>query len=171
MKTVMHEDSTQATGHSMELFAGELTRVHMPSKLITGRRAGFTLLEILIVVAIIGLIASIVAPRLIGRIGKSKTIIARAQIESFGTALETYRLDTGEYPSEAQGLLVLVERPDNVLNWHGPYLRKRVIPNDPWGKPYIYSYPSKYGDYEIISYGSDRNEGGEEEAADIVSWE
>lgn len=171
MKTVMREDSMQATGHSMELLAGELTRAHMPSKLITGRRAGFTLLEILIVVAIIGLIASIVAPRLIGRIGKSKTVIARAQIESLGTALETYRLDTGEYPSEAQGLQVLVERPDNVLNWHGPYLRKRVIPNDPWGESYIYSYPGEYGDYEIVSYGSNRNKGGEGEAADIVSWE
>ncbi|MFQ5956426.1 MAG: type II secretion system major pseudopilin GspG [Candidatus Brocadiales bacterium] len=163
-------DPRQTTGSSRELSSGP-TRAYAPLKSITGRRTGFTLLELLIVIAIIGLLASVVAPKLIGRIGKSKTVIARAQIESFSTALETYRLDTGEYPSQGQGLRALIERPDDVLNWHGPYLRKRVIPDDPWGEPYIYRYPGEYGDYEILSYGADRRDGGKGEDADILSWE
>lgn len=135
------------------------------------RREGFTLLELLIVIAIIGLLASIVAPKLIGRVGKSKRVIAEAQIASFSTALETYRLDTGDYPTPEQGLKALVERPDGVQNWHGPYLKKKTIPMDPWGQPYIYRYPGQNGDFDIISYGADRREGGEEDDKDIVSWE
>ncbi|HHT9119480.1 MAG TPA: type II secretion system major pseudopilin GspG [Candidatus Hypogeohydataceae bacterium YC41] len=138
---------------------------------MTKGRAGFTLLELLIVIAIIGLLASIVAPKLIGRVGKSKTVIAKAQVESFTTALETYRLDTGEYPPQEQGLKALIEKPSNVQNWHGPYLRKKIIPDDPWGQPYIYRYPGKQGDYDILSYGADKREGGKGEDEDIVSWE
>ncbi len=148
----------------------KLTRIHILLRGAVDQRDGFTLLELLIVIAIIGLLASVVAPKLIGRIGKSKTVIARAQVESFGTALETYRLDTGEYPSQAQGLKPLIERPDNVQNWHGPYLRKRVIPNDPWGEPYIYRYPGEFDDYGLLSYGADRREGGSGEDSDILSW-
>jgi general secretion pathway protein G len=133
--------------------------------------AGFTLLELLIVIAIIGLLASIVAPKLIGRVGKSKAVVARAQIESFVTALETYRLDTGEYPPQEVGLKALIEKPADIQNWHGPYLKKRVVPDDPWGQPYVYRYPGKEGDYEVLSYGADRREGGQGEDADIVSWE
>lgn len=144
-----------------------LSNINIPIK----GRGGFTLLELLIVIAIIGLLASIVAPKLIGRVGKSKTVMAKAQIESFSTALETYRLDTGEYPSQEQGLKALLEKPDKVQNWRGTYLKKRIIPNDPWGEPYIYKYPSKRGDYEILSYGADKREGGKEEDADVVSWE
>lgn len=148
----------------------KITRIHVLPRGTVGQRGGFTLLELLIVIAIIGLLASVVAPKLIGRIGKSKTVIARAQVESFGTALETYRLDTGEYPSQEQGLNALIERPNNVPNWHGPYLRKRIIPDDPWGEPYIYRYPGEFDDYGILSYGADRREGGSDEDKDILSW-
>lgn len=137
----------------------------------TRERPGFTLLELLIVIAILGLLASLVAPKLIGRIGKSKTVIAKAQIESFSTALETYRLDTGAYPSQEQGLKVLIERTDTVRNWHGPYLKKKIIPNDPWGEPYIYKCPGTHSDYDILSYGADKREGGKWEDEDIISWE
>ncbi len=148
----------------------KLARIHTLLRGAFGQRSGFTLLELLIVIAIIGLLASVVAPKLIGRIGKSKTVIARAQVESFSTALETYRLDTGEYPSQSQGLKVLIERPDNIQNWHGPYLRKRIIPDDPWGEPYVYRYPGEFDDYGLLSYGADKREGGSDEDTDILSW-
>ncbi len=169
--TVPHEDFKQGLKGRLFFVSCRLTCNCRPAKSVANSRAGFTLLELLIVIAIIGLLASIVAPKLIGRIGKSKSIIAKAQIESFSTALETYRLDTGEYPSEEQGLKALIERPNDVLGWHGPYLKKKIIPDDPWGQPYIYKYPGKQGDYDLLSYGADRREGGKGEDEDIVSWE
>ncbi len=171
MSTFECRDFADNPPSSQRFVYGGLSRACTPRKDRATAKAGFTLLELLIVLAIIGLLASIVAPKLIGRIGKSKVVIARAQIESLSTALETYRLDTGEYPSQEQGLKALIEKPSNVQNWHGPYLRKRVIPNDPWGEPYIYRYPDEHGDYKLLSYGADRKEGGEGEDADILSWE
>lgn len=171
MKTLTCGDSCRGSGGRFKPFSDALTSFHAHLSRLTSVRSGFTLLELLIVIAIIGLLASVVAPKLIGRIGKSKPVIARAQIESFGTALETYRLDTGEYPSQEQGLRALIKRSGDNLNWHGPYLRKRVIPDDPWGEPYIYKYPGENDDYNLLSYGKDKREGGEGEEADIVSWE
>lgn len=132
---------------------------------------GFTLLELLIVMLIIGLLAAFVAPRMIGKVGKSKQTIAKAQVESLVTALETYRLDTDKYPAQAEGLGALIDDPGNSDNWGGPYLAKRKIPTDPWGNEYVYTYPGSSGDYDIISYGADGKEGGEGEDADVTSWE
>ncbi|HNK17507.1 MAG TPA: type II secretion system major pseudopilin GspG [Piscinibacter sp.] len=136
-----------------------------------GRRAerGFTLLELLVVMVIIGLLAGIVAPQYFAQIGKSNAKVARAQIESFGQALDQYRLDVGQYPTTEQGLLALRTAPQQVVRWQGPYL-KRDIPEDPWGHAYIYRRPGQHGDYDLVSLGADGQPGGEGENADVVSW-
>ncbi len=130
---------------------------------------GFTLLELLVVMVIIGLLAGIVAPQYFAQIGKSNTKVARAQIESFGQALDQYRLDVGQYPSTEQGLLALRAAPQQVPRWQGPYL-KRDIPEDPWGHAYLYRCPGRHGDYDLVSLGADGQPGGEGENADVVSW-
>lgn len=136
-----------------------------------GRRSerGFTLLELLVVMVIIGLLAGIVAPQYFAQIGKSNAKVARAQIESFGQALDQYRLDVGQYPTTEQGLLALRTAPQQVTRWQGPYL-KRDIPEDPWGHAYIYRRPGQHGDYDLVSLGADGQPGGEGENADVVSW-
>lgn len=128
---------------------------------------GFTLLELLVVVAIIGLLAAFVGPRYVSQIGKSETAAARAQIEALARALDAFRLDTGHYPSSAQGLGALRERPASETKWNGPYLQKDV-PADPWGKPYVYRTPGARSDFELLSLGRDGAPGGSGENADIV---
>jgi general secretion pathway protein G len=136
----------------------------------TRRQAGITLIEMLVVVTIIALFAALVAPRMLRRTDTARVTAARAQINSFMTALGAYKLDTGVFPSTDQGLQALRSRPSNVHNWQGPYLPQE-IPNDPWGRPYLYRYPSEQGDEpEIISLGADGQPGGEDINADIVSW-
>jgi general secretion pathway protein G len=130
---------------------------------------GFTLLELLVVLVIIGLLAGIVAPQYFAQIGKSNAKVARAQIESFGQALDQYRLDVGHYPSTEQGLLALRQVPQAEVQWQGPYL-KRNIPLDPWGRPYVYVKPGAHGDYDLTSLGADGQPGGAGEAADVTSW-
>jgi general secretion pathway protein G len=130
---------------------------------------GFTLLELLVVMVIIGLLAGIVAPQYFAQIGKSNGKVARAQIESFGQALDQYRLDAGRYPTSEQGLLALRQAPQQEPRWQGPYL-KRDIPNDPWGRPYVYRQPGQHGEYDLMSNGADGQPGGDGEAADVVSW-
>ena len=132
-------------------------------------RNGFTLLELLVVVAIIGILVGYVAPRYFSQLGKSEVTAARAQIDGFEKALDTYRLDTGHYPSTEQGLKALVTKPANEPKWSGPYLRKDV-PLDPWGNPYQYKSPSAHGDYEILSYGKDGQPGGSGTDADVTSY-
>jgi general secretion pathway protein G len=132
---------------------------------------GFTLIELLIVMVIIGLLAAFVVPKFIGRIGESKQITTKAQIELLSTALEMYKLDTGKYPPQGEGLKALINKSGEVNNWKGPYLRKNIIPKDPWGAEYVYKHPGEHGDYDILSYGADGNEGGTDEDADVVSWE
>ncbi len=132
---------------------------------------GFTLIELLIVMVIIGLLAAFVVPKFIGRVGESKQITTKAQIELLSTALEMYRLDTGKYPPQGGGLKALINKSGEVNNWKGPYLKKNVIPKDPWGAEYVYKHPGEHGDYDILSYGADGNEGGADEDADVVSWE
>jgi general secretion pathway protein G len=131
---------------------------------------GFTLIELLIVVVIIGLLAALVGPRLFGQEKKAKLRAAKGQIALFETALDTYRLDVGSYPTTAQGMQALREKPTDVDKWDGPYLRK-PIPMDPWGNPYVYESPSTHGDFAIISYGADGRPGGENDGRDIVSWQ
>jgi len=143
------------------------------SRLVTALRSqgGFSLIELLVVIIILGLIVGLVGPRLFGRVGQSKQATARAQIELLGAALDQYRLDVGAYPATALGLPALVQNP-NVANWNGPYLKKNVLPMDPWGKPYLYKCcPGDHGDYDIWSLGADGAPGGEGENADIASWE
>jgi general secretion pathway protein G len=130
---------------------------------------GFTLIELLIVMIILGLLAALVAPRMFGKVGTSKQKAAKAQISLFETALDTYRLDVGEFPTSDQGLQALREKPSDVDDWDGPYLPKE-IPKDPWGNSYEYRHPGEHGDYDIISYGADGQPGGEEEEADVVNW-
>ncbi len=130
---------------------------------------GFTLMEILIVVAIIALLVGLVGPRLFGKMGEAKGKAAKAQIELFSTSLDSMRLDTGRYPTTDEGLAALVVKPSGMDNWKGPYLKKE-IPMDPWGKPYVYRCPGNHGDFDILSYGLDGKEGGDGENADAVSW-
>lgn len=130
---------------------------------------GFTLLELLVVMVIIGLLAGIVAPQYFSQIGKSNTKVAKAQIEALGQALDQYRLDVGLYPTSEQGLPALRQAPPQLARWQGPYL-KRDVPNDPWGRPYLYRQPGQHGDYDLISFGADGQLGGQGENADVVSW-
>lgn len=130
---------------------------------------GFTLLELLVVMVIIGLLAGYVGPKYFSQIGKSEVKAARAQIDSLGKAVDQFRLDTGHFPTAEEGLAALVTRPPNETKWDGPYLTKGV-PQDPWGNAYIYKIPGTHGDYDLISYGKDGQPGGEGEAADITNW-
>ena len=130
------------------------------------RAAGFTLLELLVVVAIIGLLVGFVAPRYFGQIGKSEVTAARNQIDALEKALDQYRLDTGHYPSTELGLDALMQRPQNEPKWNGPYLRKSV-PLDPWGRPYQYRAPGEKGDFDLLSLGKDGAPGGSGEDADL----
>ena len=131
--------------------------------------AGFTLLELLVVVVIIGLLVSFVAPRYFGQVGKSEVNTAKAQIDALEKALDQYRLDVGRYPANELGLTALVTKPASEPKWNGPYLRKEVPP-DPWGKPYVYRMPGEKGiDYDLVSYGKDGRPGGSAEAADITN--
>lgn len=134
----------------------------------TNRKAGFTLVEVLIVLAIISLIVGLVAPRVLGYLASSRVKSTHVQIDSFKSALELYYLDAGRYPTTAEGLTALVAAPPNATGWAGPYLRG-AIPADPWNNPYRYASPGQHGAYDIISLGSDGREGGTDDAADITN--
>ena len=130
---------------------------------------GFTLLELLVVMVIIGLLAGYVGPKYFSQIGKSEVKVARAQIDAFEKALDQYSLDTGHYPSTVQGLNALMTKPANEAKWDGPYLVK-ALPPDPWGNLYQYRQPGEHGEYDLYSYGKDGQLGGSGEAADITNW-
>ncbi len=130
---------------------------------------GFTLLELLVVMVIIGLLAGYVGPKYFAQIGKSEVKVAKDQIDALGKALDQYRLDTGHYPSTEQGLAALNARPGNEPKWDGPYLTK-TVPSDPWGRAYLYKSPGEHGDYDLYTYGKDGQPGGSGDAADITSW-
>ena len=128
---------------------------------------GFTLVEMLVVISIIALIMALVGPRVLNFLAESKVKAAKIQIASLESALDLYALDTGQYPSSSDGLDALMHRPGGVTSWSGPYLKGNEVPNDPWGKPYIYRAPGEHGPYDIVSYGPKGQEGG---TAEINSW-
>jgi general secretion pathway protein G len=135
------------------------------------RRGGFTLIELLVVMVIIGLLAALVGPKLLGKKEQAEVGAARAQMEMFSTALDTFRLDVGRYPTTDEGLDALVRKPATADRWDGPYLRKDAVPLDPWRKPYIYRSPGEHGAFDIFTYGSDGAPGGEGNNRDIGNWE
>ena len=136
----------------------------------TSNEKGFSLIELIVVLVILGLLAGVVGPRLWNRVGQSKAQVAKLQIEQLGNALSLFRFDVGHYPTTGQGLHVLVED-QGIQNWDGPYLDKNKVPKDTWGRDYQYRAPGQYGDYDLWSYGADGTDGGEGDNADINSWE
>jgi general secretion pathway protein G len=132
------------------------------------RHPGFTLLELLVVMVILGLLAGYVAPKYFAQVGKSEAKAARAQIEALEKSFDMFRLDTGHYPTSEQGLDALVSKPPNEPKWNGPYLKK-AVPADPWGRPYIYKFPGEHSDYDIYSLGKDGRPGGEGDNADVTN--
>lgn len=135
------------------------------------RHRGFTLVELLVVLAILGLLAGLVGPQVMNFLGSSKTKTAKLQIEQLAATLDMYRLEVGRYPTQSEGLQALVERPGNVQSWNGPYLRTGQVPKDPWGFEYNYRFPGEQGAFDIWSLGADNREGGDGENADIRSWD
>ena len=134
------------------------------------RADGFTLMELLLVLMIIGMLAALVGPTLYQRIKPAKQSAARAQLANFSTALDAFYVDCERYPTTQEGLGALRDRPEGAEKWNGPYLKKEV-PMDPWGHPYVYRAPGRSGGYEIVSFGADGREGGDGDAADINSWD
>lgn len=134
------------------------------------RTGGFTLIELLVVMVIIGLLAALVGPRFIRQEEKAKIKAAKAQIELLSTALDTFRLDVGRYPTTQEGLEALRQKPGGLERWDGPYLKKEV-PLDPWGKTYVYKSPGEHGTFDITSYGADGAPGGDGDNRDVTSWE
>ncbi len=133
------------------------------------KHAGFTLLELLVVMVIIGLLVGYVGPKYFAQVGKSEIKTTRAQIDALEKALDQYRLDTGHYPTTEQGLAALFAKPSNETRWDGPYLKK-AVPLDPWGKPYQYKSPGEHGEIDLYSFGKDGQPGGTDEMADITNW-
>jgi general secretion pathway protein G len=133
--------------------------------------AGFTLVEMLVVITIIGMIMALVGPRVLNYLSESRVKAAKIQIQSFSSALDLFYLDAGRFPSSSEGLAALVRPVSGASAWNGPYLKGATVPNDPWGNPYIYRQPGEHGAYEIRSLGSDGQEGGTGTAADLTSAE
>ena len=135
------------------------------------RSAGFTLIELLVVLVILGLLAGLVAPQVMKYLGTASTDTARQQIANFSTTLDLYRLEVGHYPTTEEGLQALIEAPAGATRWNGPYLKKSLVPKDPWGNEYYYRSPGEHGPFDVYSLGADNAPGGEGENQDIVSWE
>lgn len=133
------------------------------------RQRGFTLIELMVVLSILAMLAALVVPRLFKNVDKGKVNAAKAQISALESALDSYRLDVGSYPTTQMGLEALQTKPAGVEKWDGPYLKKE-IPLDPWGHPYVYKSPGDHGDYDLMSYGADGQPGGDGVNADIVNW-
>ena len=141
-----------------------------PRSCSPGNQRGFTLLELLVVLVVLGLLAGIVAPKYFAQLGRSEVKVAKAQIEGLGKALDLYRLEVGHYPSTEQGLQALVTAPSDETHWTGPYLQKK-LPLDPWGRAYTYRYPGEHSEYDLLSLGKDGQAGGEGENAEVSNWQ
>lgn len=136
----------------------------------SGRDAGFTLIELLVVLVILGLLSAFVAPQVLSYLGRAKTDAASAQIQNISSILDLYRLDTGRYPSEEEGLGALLEQPPDATTWNGPYVKRADALTDPWGEMYHYRFPGEFGDYDLFTLGADQTEGGDGENEDVTSW-
>jgi len=147
----------------------QIERPQRQSKHSRNNERGFTLVEMLVVITIIALIMGLVGPQVLNYLSESKVKAAKIQMQSFSSALDLLYLDTGRYPSSAEGLDTLVKRTGAMSGWNGPYLKGGNVPNDPWGKPYVYRSPTERGKFQILSYGSDGEEGGTGTAADIAT--
>ena len=153
------------------MFAVHQQKAPMPRAVCAARKAqssGFTLIEILVVLAIIGLIASIAAPQVFNRLGGAKSDSVKVQIEAISTGVDLYRLEVGQLPANLEAL---IRKPSSGERWNGPYLRKALVPKDAWGKEFIYKAPGEHGDFDLYSLGADGAEGGEGEDRDVTSWE
>lgn len=137
---------------------------------VGGVGAGFTLIELMVVLLILALLTTIAAPRVTKYLRKAKADTAKIQVQALAAAVDSIHLDTGRLPTTDEGLKTLVEAPPGMNGWDGPYVRKQDSLVDPWGKPYHYKFPGRHGDYEIFSYGADNKEGGEGDAADVGNW-
>lgn len=133
------------------------------------RNRGFSLIELIVVLVILGLLATVVGPKVMDRLGRGKSEIAKLQIDQLDGALGLLRFDVGRYPTTSEGLPALIDNP-GIENWAGPYLDKRTLPKDPWGREYQYRAPGQFGDYDLYSLGADGVEGGEDDSADVTSW-
>ena len=145
---------------------GEARRARRKAGRYAGQQ-GFTLVEMLVVITIIGLIMGLIGPRVLNYLSESKVKAARIQLQSFASALDLFYLDAGRFPSTSEGLAALVQRTPGVAAWNGPYLKGGSVPTDPWSHLYVYRAPGEHGPYDIVSYGSDGQEGGSGVAADI----
>lgn len=153
-----------------EMLTKMIKRARSSRLLQHGAEPGFTLLELLVVLAILGLLAAIVAPRVISYLGSSRTKTAAIQVKNIAASLELYRLDAGRYPTQEEGVGVLVKAPAGTAAWNGPYLSDKSALNDPWGRPYKFVAPGKHGEFDLFSLGADGQEGGSGEDKDVVSW-
>lgn len=131
---------------------------------------GFTLLELLVVLVILGMLAALAGPRVMKYVSSAKSDTAKIQIEELSAALDMYKLEVGRHPNSQEGLQALVEAPGGATNWNGPYLKKKSIPKDPWGADYIFVSPGQHGAFDLSSLGADKREGGEGEDKDVVNW-
>ena len=149
------------------MMMSKLTAINVPRK--PGQH-GFTLMELLVVLAILGLLMSLVGPRVLNSLGGAKTKTTSIQIKDLEQSLEMYKLDVGRFPSTEEGLDALVNKPGNAVGWNGPYLKKSDVPLDPWNREYHYKYPGERGELDIFSYGQDGQAGGDGEDADVGNW-
>jgi general secretion pathway protein G len=131
---------------------------------------GFTLLELMVVLLILAMLASIAAPQVLKHLGKAKSQTAQIQVDALAASIDYYKIDIGHFPTQEQGLQALVQKPDNEPKWDGPYIKKQASLTDPWGRPYLYKIPGQHGAYDLYTYGADGKEGGEGEDRDIGNW-
>ena len=164
-----HGTSYPLTASARRIAAG--MRLSRPYNYPNPLRAGFTLVEMLVVLVIIGLIMGLVGPRVLSYLSDSRVKAARLQIESFSNSLDLFYVDSGRYPTTQEGLVALLERPSDADRWSGPYLGSNSVPNDPWGTPYVYRSPGAHGAYDLMSYGSKGREGGESSESEIANWQ
>lgn len=139
--------------------------------MVKQKSLGFSLIELLVVLVILGLLVGVVAPQVMQYVGRAQTDSARLQIADLGAAIDLYYLELGDYPTTEQGLQALIEAPAGQANWNGPYLKKKNVPMDPWGNPFEYRSPGEHGAYDLFTLGKDQQTGGDKENQDVLSWE